>query len=63
LAIGIVWLALTLAFEFFIGLVFMKRSLTQVVADYDLPAGPVGVFFLVWLVVAPWLFFRFQSNS
>jgi len=61
LLIGFVWLLLTVAFEFFMGLVLLHRSLNQVLQDYNLLAGRVWVLFLAWLTVAPWVFFRVQS--
>ncbi len=56
IAVGVVWLCLTVVFEFFMGLVLRKRPLVQVLADYDLRAGRVWMLFLIWLTVAPWLF-------
>jgi hypothetical protein len=61
--IGLTWLSLTVVFEFFMGLVLMKRPLAQVLADYNLLAGRVWVIFLVWLAFAPWLFFHFSSAT
>jgi hypothetical protein len=57
LAAGALWLAMTVAFEFFMGLVLAKRPLARVLADYDVRAGRVWVFFLIWLMVAPLLFY------
>ena len=61
LHIGLVWLLLTVAFEFFMGLVLAHRPLTQVLHDYNLLAGRVWPLFLVWLVLAPWVFYRLRS--
>ena len=58
LAIGLLWLALTVAFECFMVLVLLQRPLAQVLADYNVFAGRVWVLFLLWLTVTPWLFFR-----
>ena len=60
--VGFVWLALTIAFEFFMGLVLQKRALARVLADYNLRAGRVWVLFLLWLAVAPWLFLSLQRD-
>jgi len=57
LAVGGVWLCLTVAFECFMGLVLRKRQLAKVLADYNLRKGRVWVLFLLWLMVAPWIFF------
>ena len=63
LAVGLVWLSLTVAFESFMGLVLMKRTTAQILADYNILAGRVWVLLLIWLAVAPWLFYRFRSTS
>jgi hypothetical protein len=61
--IGLVWLLLTVAFETYMGLVLAHRPLSEVLHDYDLLAGRVWVLFLVWLTLAPWLFFHFHRAS
>jgi len=57
--IGIVWVLLTIIFEFFMGLALARKPLSQVLHDYNLPAGRLWVLFLLWLGLAPWVFFRF----
>jgi hypothetical protein len=63
LLIGLVWVLLTVGFEFFMGLVLAKRPLAQVLYDYNLLAGRVWVLFIIWLALAPWVFFRVGSRS
>ena len=58
--IGVVWLLLTVAFEFFMGLVLISSPLAQVLQDYNLFGGRVWVLFLTWLTFAPWVFFRLK---
>ena len=60
ITIGLIWLLLTVAFEFFMGLVLLKQPLAKVLVDYNLLAGRVWVLFLVWLTLAPWLFVHFH---
>ena len=60
IAIGLVWLFLTVVFESFMGLLLMKRTVAQLLADYNLLAGRVWVLLLIWVAVAPWLFFSFR---
>jgi hypothetical protein len=57
LLVGLIWLVLTVAFEFFMGLVLARRPLSQVLHDYNLAAGRVWVLFLIWLTLAPWVFY------
>ena len=62
ITIGMVWGCLTVAFEFLMGLAVLKQPLTKVLADYNILAGRVWVLFLIWLALAPWLFFHFHFN-
>ena len=61
--IGLVWLLFTVAFEFFMGLVLTHRPLAQVLNDYNLFAGRVWSLFLIWLALAPWVFFRLRGSA
>jgi len=61
LLVGLIWLGLTVAFEFFMGLVLQHRPLAQVLDQYNLFAGRVWVLFLLWITFAPWLFLRFRT--
>jgi hypothetical protein len=63
LAIGLVWLALTVAFEFIFGRLVMHRPWSQLLHDYNLLEGRVWMLFLVWLTLAPYLFFRFRHAA
>ena len=63
LGIGLVWLGLTVAFESFMGLVLARQPLARVLGDYDLLAGRVWVLFLVWLTLAPWVYFRLRRDA
>lgn len=61
LGIGLAWLVLTVAFEFFMGLVLAGRPLSDVLAAYDVQAGRVWVFLLIWIALAPLLFYRLSG--
>ncbi len=61
--IGLVWLLLTVAFEFFMGLLLARRPLAQVLHDYNLLAGRIWALFLIWLALAPWVFFRLRGPA
>ena len=63
LQIGACWLIFTIAFEFFLGLVLAPRPLAQVLQDYNLLAGRVWLLFLIWLTLAPWVFFRLRHAA
>lgn len=57
LCIGLVWVLLTVAFETFMGLVLLNRPMGEVLFEYHLFAGRVWTLFLIWLGLAPWIFF------
>lgn len=58
LAIGAVWLALTLVFEFALGRFVSGLSWQQMMAEYDLAAGRLWALVPLWVAVAPYFFFR-----
>src|SRR5215471_3716579 len=60
LAIGLVWLAMTVAFEFLFGHYVAKWSWSDLLHDYNLCAGRVWVV-LVWVTLAPYIFYRWQQ--
>jgi hypothetical protein len=53
LGIGILWLALTLSFEFLVGHYGFGKSWSDLLADYDLRRGRIWVLVLVVTLVAP----------
>jgi hypothetical protein len=57
LAVGLLWLALTLAFEFGLGR-SSGRPWSALLRDYDLLAGRIWVLVPLWVAVAPYLFYR-----
>ena len=58
LSIGLVWLALTVTFEFVFGRFVMHRLWPQLFNDYKVSEGRVWAVFLIWLTLAPNVFFR-----
>lgn len=61
LSVGLMWVALTVAFEFFMDLVLAGRPLAEVLTSYDVLAGRVWVLFLIWIALAPLLFYRWSA--
>jgi hypothetical protein len=59
-AIGVLWLALTVAFEFGFGHFVAGHSWSRLCQDYNLLAGRLWVLILLWLLVAPSLFYWWQ---
>ena len=60
--IGLLWLVLTVAFEFFMGLVLAHRPLREVLRDYNIAQGRVWVFLLLWIATAPMIFYYLNPD-
>ena len=60
--IGLIWLGMTILFEFGFGHFIMGHPWSKLIHDYNLLAGRVWIFILLWVAVAPWLFYRFQNK-
>ncbi len=61
IAIGLIWLLMTVAFEFGFGHFVMKKSWPVLLNDYNLKAGRVWALFLIWLVLLPIVLFCMQQ--
>ena len=55
LMIGLVWLVLTIAFEFAFGTLVMGNSLATLLADYNIFAGRTWSIFLLALFLVPFI--------
>jgi len=53
LRIGVLWLALTLGFEFLVGHFVLRRPWAALLADYDLRRGRIWVLVLLVTLLAP----------
>jgi hypothetical protein len=62
-AIGLVWLSLTVTFEFAFGRLVMHRPWAQLLNDYHLAGGRVWALFLAWIALAPYIFFRLRHAA
>jgi len=60
-SIGLLWMALTVAFEFLFFHFVGGHSWSELLANYDILKGRVWVLVLLWLAVAPYVFFRFRG--
>lgn len=54
LAVGALWVALTLAFEFGVGHYGFGKPWPELLADYDLSRGRIWITVLVVTLLAPW---------
>jgi hypothetical protein len=62
LGIGLLWLGLTVAFEFLFFHYAGGHPWSELLANYDLSQGRVWVLLLLWIAAAPYLFFRFRRH-
>ena len=61
LAIGAMWVALTLAFEVLAGHYLFHRPWSVLLEDYDLTRGRVWIVIPLVTLLAPWLAWRLRS--
>ncbi|MEA3274145.1 MAG: hypothetical protein U9Q81_02370 [Pseudomonadota bacterium] len=61
IAVGMLWLMMTVAFEFLFGHYVAGHSWDRLLHDYNLFAGRVWLVVLLWVTVAPYLFFRLRG--
>lgn len=59
---GILWLAMTVAFEFLFFHYVTGHSWSELLANYDLAAGRLWVLLLAWIGVAPAVFQRLWAK-
>src|SRR5689334_16166328 len=58
--LGVMWLTLTLAFEFGVGRFLMRKSWADLLSDYNVLQGRLWALVLLTLLTAPYLFARFR---
>lgn len=61
--LGLGWCALTVAFEFLFFHFVGGHPWSELLANYDISAGRVWVLVLLWIAMAPALFFRSRRPS
>jgi hypothetical protein len=58
--IGGIWLIMTIIFEFIFGHFVMGHPWAKLFHDYNLIKGRIWVLVLVWILAAPYLFYRIR---
>ena len=61
LTIGMVWLGMTVAFEFLFGHYVVRRPWSALLHDYNIFASRLWLVVLVWVTIAPYLFYWLQQ--
>jgi hypothetical protein len=62
IATGLIWLALTIAFEFLFGRLVVGHPWSRLLHDYNLFAGRLWILVLCWIALAPYLFVQLQNR-
>ena len=62
LLLGLLWVVLTVAFEFLFGHFVMGNEWSTLLHDYNLIAGRVWVMVLVWIAIAPIMIFGLKGK-
>ncbi|MBU1426673.1 MAG: hypothetical protein KJ681_13770 [Gammaproteobacteria bacterium] len=60
--IGLFWMALTVAFEFLFFHYAAGHPWSELLANYDIVHGRLWPFILLWVAVAPFVFYRFAGR-
>ena len=61
--IGVIWLILTIGFEFGFGYFMVGHSWEKLLADYNILNGRVWSLFLIWMTVMPFFFFKLSGHA
>ncbi len=59
--IGLLWLGMTIIFEFLFGHFVMGNSWEKLFADYNFLKGRLWVIVLLWTAISPYIFFKIRS--
>lgn len=60
--IGMIWLDLTIAFEFLFGHYIVGHPWSRLLYDYNLLEGRIWVLVLIWIAIAPFVFYKIRSK-
>jgi len=63
LSVGFIWLTMTVCFEFFFGHYVAGHPWSRLFHDYNILGGRIWSLLLVWITVAPYVFYRFAAVS
>jgi hypothetical protein len=61
--VGILWLVLTILFEFGFGGLIMGHSFEKLLADYNILEGRTWSLFLLSMLLAPYVIYKFAFNK
>lgn len=59
--IGLIWLLLTIIFEFLFGHYVAGHSWDKLLNDYNILKGRVWIFALIWISIVPYIIYQIQE--
>jgi hypothetical protein len=62
LTVGLIWLVLTVCFEFIFGHFVARHSWQRLLRDYNLLAGRLWILILAWITLAPLAFHHLANR-
>jgi len=60
--IGLLWLGMTIVFEFIFGHYVMGNSWSKLFHDYNIFDGRVWILVLIWTTIAPYVFYKLSAK-
>lgn len=61
--IGLMWLGMTIAFEFVFGHFVIGHPWSKLLHDYNIFQGRIWILVLIWTMVAPYFFYKLTAKS
>ena len=61
IGVGLLWVVLTVVFEFSLGRFVIGDSWSKLLGDYNILEGRVWGLFILWVGLAPYVFFRIRA--
>ena len=59
--IGLIWLGLTVLFEFIFGHYVMGHPWSKLLHDYNIMEGRIWILILLWTAIVPYVIFRLRA--
>ncbi len=61
ITIGLLWLGLTVLFEFLFGHYVAGHSWSKLLHDYNILKGRIWIIVLIWVTIAPYIFYQLRQ--
>lgn len=61
IVVGLIWLGLTIAFEFLFGHYVAGHTWEKLFADYKIWEGRIWILVLIWTAIGPFVIFKLKS--